>query len=98
MLEPITSFHKHCGGSSFSFGTNKGVLPLPTTISPSWIQNHDSLIATPWWTHPCPPTLVISLVATTSTSRLHKTIASPTLNFTSMPIKNPHSIYHEQPI
>jgi hypothetical protein len=45
----------------------------PTTgcylyLPPSWTRNHDSLIATPWWTHPCPPTPVISPVATTSAS------------------------------
>ncbi len=98
VFEPITSFNKHCGGSSFSFGTNNEVLPLLVTTSLNCTWNHGSLIATPWWTHPCPPTPVTSPVVTTSTSRLHKTITSPTLNYTSMPIKNPHSIYHEQPI
>jgi len=98
MFEPITSFNTHYGGSSFSFGTNNGVLPLPATISLNWTWNHDSLIGTPWWTHPCPPTPVNSPFATTSASRLHKTIASPTLNYTSTLIKNLHSIYHEQPI
>jgi hypothetical protein len=98
MLEPITSFNTHCGGSSFSFGTNNRVLPLLATISPNWTQNHDSLIDTPWWTHPCPPTPVISPFATTLASRLHKTIASPTLNYTLTLIKNLYSINHEQPI
>jgi hypothetical protein len=75
-------------------------VPSEANLSKSFFAclNHPLYKAIRLGTHPCPLTPVINPVVTTSASRLHKTIASPTLNCTSMPIKNLHSIYHEQPI
>jgi hypothetical protein len=51
---PITSLSYNCGVSSLISNTCKGVSPFPSSIFPSWTQNHDWRTSFPWWTHPSP--------------------------------------------
>jgi len=86
----MTSFNTNCGGSSFLFGHNKGVLPLPSRISDSYIQNHPSPTIVPWWRHVCPPVPdTIPIAFPPYFVGLISAIELPNLNCTSTTTCNP---------